>query len=49
MTPEHMFRLAQDIDRELAAPSVLGAVILHGTDLQEKHFCLPLSRANSTL
>jgi L-asparaginase len=33
MTPEHMFRLARDIDRELAAPAVLGAVVLHGTDV----------------
>jgi len=33
MTPEHMFRLARDIDRALASPSVLGAVVLHGTDV----------------
>ncbi len=33
MTPEHMFRLARDIDRALTVPSVLGAVVLHGTDV----------------
>nr|MCU0602318.1 asparaginase domain-containing protein [Desulfobacterales bacterium] len=33
MTPEHMFRLARDIDRALASPSVPGAVVLHGTDV----------------
>lgn len=33
MTPEHMFRLARDIDRALASPSVLGAVVIHGTDV----------------
>ena len=33
MTPETMFRLARDIDRALASPSVLGAVVIHGTDV----------------
>ena len=33
MTPEHMFRLARDIDQALASASVLGAVVLHGTDV----------------
>jgi L-asparaginase len=33
MTPAHMFRLARDIDKALAAPSVLGAVVIHGTDV----------------
>ena len=33
VTPEHMFRLARDIDRALARPSVCGAVVLHGTDV----------------
>jgi L-asparaginase len=33
MTPEHMFRLARDIDHALASPSVLGAVVIHGTDV----------------
>jgi L-asparaginase len=33
MTPDHMFRLARDIDRALSAPSVQGAVVIHGTDV----------------
>ncbi|QGY39669.1 asparaginase [Pseudodesulfovibrio cashew] len=33
MTPEDMFRLAREVEEGLAAPSVLGAVILHGTDV----------------
>jgi L-asparaginase len=33
VTPDHMFRLAQDIDRALRRPSVCGAVVLHGTDV----------------
>jgi L-asparaginase len=33
MTPEHMFRLARDIDQALASSSVIGAVVLHGTDV----------------
>lgn len=33
MTPEHMFRLARDVDQALAAPSVIGAVVIHGTDV----------------
>ncbi|MBG0790335.1 MAG: asparaginase [Desulfovibrionaceae bacterium] len=32
MTPGDMFRLAQDVEKALAEPSVAGAVILHGTD-----------------
>jgi L-asparaginase len=33
MTPEAMFRLARDIDRALASPAVMGAVVIHGTDV----------------
>ncbi len=33
MTPAHMFRLARDVDRTLAEPGVLGAVVIHGTDV----------------
>jgi len=33
MTPEHMFRLARDVDKALAAPEVIGAVVIHGTDV----------------
>ena len=33
VTPDHMFRLARDIDRALRRPSVCGAVVLHGTDV----------------
>lgn len=33
MTPNDMFSLAKDIDAVLAEASVLGAVVLHGTDL----------------
>jgi L-asparaginase len=33
MTPEHMFRLAKDVDKALAGASVRGAVVLHGTDV----------------
>jgi L-asparaginase len=33
MTPELMFRLARDVDEVLAESGVLGAVVLHGTDL----------------
>jgi L-asparaginase len=33
MTPAHMFRLARDIDKALAATSVRGAVVIHGTDV----------------
>jgi L-asparaginase len=33
MTPEHMFRLARDIDAALADPDVAGAVVIHGTDV----------------
>lgn len=33
MTPELMFRLAKDVDHALKEPKLLGAVVLHGTDL----------------
>ena len=33
MTPQLMFALAKDVNRALADPAVLGAVVLHGTDL----------------
>lgn len=33
MTPAHMFALAGDVDRKLAEPSVIGAVVIHGTDV----------------
>jgi L-asparaginase len=33
MTPEHMFRLARDVDSVLAEPAVAGAVVVHGTDV----------------
>jgi L-asparaginase len=33
MTPDHMFRLARDIDAALADPAVAGAVVIHGTDV----------------
>lgn len=33
MTPALMFDLAKDVNRALADPTILGAVILHGTDL----------------
>ena len=33
ITPELMFRLAQDVDQALQAPETLGAVIIHGTDV----------------
>ena len=33
MTPELMFDLGQQIDQALAEPGVLGAVVLHGTDV----------------
>jgi L-asparaginase len=33
MTPEHMFRLAKDVDKALVGASVRGAVVLHGTDV----------------
>jgi L-asparaginase len=33
MTPEHMFHLANDIAKALSDPAVLGAVVLHGTDV----------------
>ncbi len=33
VTPEHMLQLARDIDAALAAETVCGCVVLHGTDL----------------
>ena len=33
MTPTDMFRLAKEVETALTRPSVLGAVILHGTDV----------------
>jgi L-asparaginase len=33
MTPEHMLRLAGDVDRALASRSAAGAVVIHGTDV----------------
>ncbi len=33
MSPELMFRLARDIDTALSDPAIIGAVVLHGTDL----------------
>lgn len=33
MTPEDMFQLAKEVEATLEEPSVLGAVILHGTDV----------------
>ena len=33
MTPELMYRLAKDVDQQLADPTVIGAVITHGTDV----------------
>ena len=33
MTPADMFRLARDVETALAEPGVLGAVVLHGTDV----------------
>jgi L-asparaginase len=33
MTPGHMFRLAKDLDNALAAASVRGVVVIHGTDV----------------
>jgi len=33
MTPEHMFRLAKDVEHALEDPNNLGAVIIHGTDV----------------
>ena len=36
MTPELMWRLSRDIEAQLAAPEVCGAVVLHGTDVMEE-------------
>lgn len=33
MTPGRMLRLAKDVDKALADPTVLGAVVVHGTDV----------------
>jgi L-asparaginase len=33
MTPDHMFRLAMDVKKTLADPGILGAVVVHGTDV----------------
>jgi len=33
MTPEKMFQLAKDVDAALADPEVIGAVVIHGTDI----------------
>jgi L-asparaginase len=33
MTPDHMFRLAKDVDRALAEPDTAGAIVVHGTDV----------------
>jgi len=33
MTPQDMFRLAKEVEETLIQPQVLGAVILHGTDV----------------
>jgi L-asparaginase len=33
MTPQDMFRLAKDVEKMLAGPSILGAVVVHGTDV----------------
>lgn len=48
MTPEHMFRLARDIDRALADPEVAGAVVIHGTDvLVESAYMADLTLASA--
>jgi L-asparaginase len=33
MTPDHMFRLAKDVDRALGEPDTAGAIVVHGTDV----------------
>ena len=33
MTPDHMFRLAKDVDEALAEPNTAGAIVVHGTDV----------------
>ncbi len=33
MTPSDMFRLAKEVEAALQEPTVLGAVVLHGTDV----------------
>ena len=47
ITPQIMLRLAQDVDAQLKRPEVLGAVVLHGTDLMaESAFLLELALAS---
>ncbi len=44
MSPEKMFKLSQDVDAYLTEDQVLGAVILHGTDLMaETAYALDLT------
>lgn len=48
MTPELMFKLAQDLDGVLADPTVLGAVVVHGTDvLVESAFMADLTLSSA--
>lgn len=48
MTPEHMLRLAMDVNTALAEPTALGAVVLHGTDLMvESAFTMELALTSS--
>ncbi len=48
MTPEHMLQLARDIDKVLAEETVLGCVVLHGTDLLvESSFVLNMALHSS--
>lgn len=48
MTPEHMLRLAMDVNTALADPRALGAVVLHGTDLMvESAFAMELALTSS--
>ncbi|MEW5724246.1 MAG: asparaginase [Thermodesulfobacteriota bacterium] len=36
MTPMDMFRLAKDVEAVLAEPGIVGAVVIHGTDVMEE-------------
>jgi L-asparaginase len=36
MTPEQMFRLAMDVKKALQDPTIIGSVIVHGTDVMEE-------------